>query len=126
MSSNTFLRPQIYIPGFLLITNISNSNPMIVSITDSDQNTYVVGQLVHLNVPSTYKMFQADQLTGEILAINGTDFTVNINSSSFDAFVAPGLGVSQPATLAPAGSRNMELDNTKITEPFHALSNSGN
>lgn len=126
MSANIYLAPQIYVPGFLLITNITTSNPMIVSITDSDTNTYVVGQLVHLNIPSPYKMFQANQLTGEILAINGDDFTININSSLFDTFVVPGVGVSQPATIAPAGSRNMVFDNSKTPEAFHSLSNSGN
>jgi hypothetical protein len=126
MSANTFLPPSPVIPGFLLITNITQTNPMVISITDSDENTYIAGQLVHLSVPVSYGMFQADQLTGEIVAINGTNFTVNIDASQFDAFVVPPVGQEQPATLAPAGSRNLQFSNLTTRVPFQSLGNQGN
>lgn len=126
MSANTYLAPSTLVPGFLLITGISNSYPAIVSITDSDENTYVVGQLVHLNIPAPYKMFQADQKTAEILAIDGSDFSINLDTTLYDTFVVPGPYVSQPATIAPAGSRNMAFENSKVASAFRSLSNSGN
>ena len=99
---------------------------MVVTIVDSIYNTYIVGQLVCLTVPSTYGMFQANELTGEITAINGTNFTIDINSAGFDPFVAPGPSVpppSKPASLSPAGSRNIY---NAVVVPFHSLTNEGN
>jgi hypothetical protein len=127
MSANTFLPPSPVVPGFLLITAITRAYPMVVTITDSIYNTYIVGQSVHLSIPAAYGMLQADQLTAEIIAIDGFDFSLNVNSSGFDAFVVPNPSdiptPVQPATLAPAGCKN--IYNT-TQEPFHSLSNQGN
>lgn len=101
---------------------------MVVTVTDSDENSYLVGQLVLLTVPASYGMFQADQLTGQILSISGDDFNLNINAMQFDAFVVPGPGVaiSRPASLAPAGSRNLQFNNNSTRVPFQNLNNIGN
>lgn len=125
-NANTYLPPTPVTPGALLISNITATNPMIITIVDSDENTYVVGQLVHLSVPSSYGMFQANQLTGQITAINGLDFTVSINASQFDAFVAPATYQPQPATLAPAGAQNLQFSNSTNKVPFQSLYNRGN
>lgn len=126
-NANTYLPPTPVTPGMLLITTITQTNPMVISITDSDENTYVVGQLIHLSVPSSYGMYQADQLTGQITAISGTDFTININASQFDAFVVPvGIRKSKPASLSPAGSRNLQFDNSTNSVPFQSSNNIGN
>ncbi len=127
MSVNTYLPPSPVVPGFLLITAITQTNPMVVTVVDSLYNTYIVGQLVHLNVPEAYGMTQADQITGEIIAIDTLDFTLNINAHDFSAFVVPNPSAiptpTQPATLAPAGSRNIY---NNIVVPFHSLRNQGN
>lgn len=65
MSVNTYLPPSPVVPGFLLISAITQTNPMVVTVVDSFYNTYIVGQLVHLNVPQDYGMVEADQLTGK-------------------------------------------------------------
>lgn len=100
---------------------------MVVTIVDSIYNTYVVGQLVCLTVPPAYGMFQANELTAKIIAIDEDDFTLNVNSSSFDVFAIPAPSippVSRPASLAPAGSKN-SYEST--LEPFHSLNgNQGN
>lgn len=126
MSANTFLPPTPVIPGFLVITAITQTNPMVVTITDSDENTYIVGQAVYLSVPASYGMFQANGLTGVITAISGTNFTLNINASQFDAFVVPSVGKEQPATISPSGSRNLQYSNLSTKVPFQSLNNQGN
>lgn len=125
MSANTYLPPSPVVPGMLLITAISRAYPMVVTIVNSLYNTYVVDQLVCLTVPPAYGMYQANELTAKIIDINGTQFSLNVNSSAFDAFVVPsGITISQPASLAPAGSRN--LDNI-FNEAFHSYNgNTGN
>ena len=126
MSANTFLPPTPVTPGFLLIENISRSNPMVVTITDSDENTYIVGQAVYLSVPSSYKMFQANGLTGVITEINVDNFSLDINSTQFDTFVVPSIGQEQPATVSPSGSRNLQFSNSTNRVGFQSLDNVGN
>jgi hypothetical protein len=58
---NQYLAPVITIPSALEITNITNSFPMVITTTEnSDQeNTYIIGQLIKLNVPYSFKMIQS-------------------------------------------------------------------
>lgn len=127
MSVNTYLPPSPVVPGFLLISAITQKNPMVVTVVDSIYNTYIVGQLVHLTVPQDYGMTEADQMTGEIVSIDDVDFTLNINATNFSAFVSPDPDAipppRQPATLAPAGSRN---NYNNLVVPFHSIGNQGN
>jgi|GEM_PF-1272821 len=127
MANNIYLPPTPVIPGMLLITAITNAYPMVVTFTNSIYNTYVLGQLVTLTVPPPYRMIQANELTGKIIAINGSTFSLDIDSRNFDTFVIPNPASiptpSQPASLAPGGSRN----NYNVTlEPFQSLNNQGN
>lgn len=103
---------------------------MVVSVevanTTTEANTYIVGMAVRLFVPQTYQMYQANNLVGTIIEINGLDFTLNIDSSQFDAFIVPSGNVEQPATIAPNGSRNLQYNNFTKNVPFQSLNNIGN
>lgn len=128
MANNIYLPPSPVVPGFLLISAITQAYPMVVTIVNSIYNTYVIGQLVTLTVPNSYGMFQANEKTGKILNIIGNDFYLDIDSRSFDAFVAPNPAdlppPSRPASLSPGGSRNIY---NSTVEPFHSLNgNTGN
>ena len=128
---NQYLPGVIAIPSSLNITAITQSSPMVVTVDvanpTTEANTYIVGMAIRLMVPQTYKMFQANNLVGTIIAISGSNFTLNLNSSSFDAFVVPSGNVTQPATIAPFGSRNLQYDNTNTQKvPFQSLNNIGN
>jgi hypothetical protein len=121
MANNIYLPPSPVVPGALIITAITNTYPMVVSFINSIYNTYALGQLVCLTVPPQYGMVQANELTGEITNISGTNFTLNIDASNFDPFVIPPPSFpppSRPASLSPAGSRN--IYNITV-EPFRAL-----
>jgi len=97
-----------------------------VSNTSTEANTYIVGMAVRLFVPYTYKMFQANNLVGTILAIDDVDFALDLDSSTFDPFVVPSGNVEQPATISPNGSRNLEYNNNTNKVPFQSLNNIGN
>jgi hypothetical protein len=117
--SNTYLPPSIVVPLSVLITGITNSNPMVITVNNNESyNTYIVGQLVYLNIPFDYGMYQANGLTTEIISSNGNNFSVATDSSQFDKFVIPGSSGEQPATLCPAGARNTY---NFTTLPFHSL-----
>jgi hypothetical protein len=121
--ANTYLPISPVLPNMLLISNITRSYPMVITVEES--NTYIVGQMVKLTIPSDYGMFQADQRTGVIVAINGLNFSVNIDSTQFDTFTIPPSGIyrERPASLSPAGSRN--IYNT-LAVPFRSEGNFGN
>lgn len=121
----------IQIPSSLEITAITQSAPMVITVEinnpASQANTYIAGMAVRLFVPQTYGMYQANNLTGTITAISGSTFSLNIDSSLFDAFVIPsGVTIEQPASLAPNGSRNYQYNNTSADVPFQSLNNQGN
>lgn len=128
--NNVYLAPVIQIPSSLLITAITRANPMVVSVAigndTTEANTYIVGMAVRLFVPYDYGMFQANNLVGTITDISGSDFTLDINSNGFDTFAVPsGTGIT-PASISPAGSRNLEYSNRTDSVPFQSLNNVGN
>lgn len=102
----------------MVVTSVVNS------VTEA--NTYIPGMLVRLLVPSSYGMYQANNITAEITAVNGLDFTLNVDSSGFDPFVVPASTAEQPASMAPAGSRNLQYDNSTSQVGFQSLNNQGN
>jgi hypothetical protein len=124
--ANSYLPPSPLVPMFLLISNITQANPMVVTVTNEiPANQYIVGQLVYLNVPYDYGMYQANALTLQITAINGLNFSLSADSTQFDPFVIPPSGIfyPRPASLSPAGSRNTY---NFTTLPFHSEGNFGN
>lgn len=125
---NQFLPGVTQIPSALLITGITQSAPMIVSVSvPSDAaNTYVPGQLVRLTVPRTWGMWQVDGLTCKILSVGVGTLTLNVDSTEFDPFVDGSSSAETPASLAPAGSRNYQFDNSSSQVPFQSLNNIGN
>lgn len=127
MANNIYLPGVPLIPGALLISAIANTFPMVVTIVNSIYNTYIVDQLVTFIIPPQYGMTQLNSLTGQIVAIVGLTFSVNIDARQFDIFVIPNPSSlptpSQPATLAPGGSRNLY---NIATEAFQSLNNIGN
>ena len=127
---NQYLKPNITIPSSLNITAITQSSPMVVTAEianpTTEVNTYIVGMAVRLMVPKSYGMYQANNLVGTIIALNGLVFTLNIDSSQFDPFVIPSGTGETPASLAPSGSRNLQYNNNTNAVPFQAYDNIGN
>lgn len=107
---------------------------MVVSVfignTTTEANTYIVGMAIRIFVPIAYGMYQANNLIGTIVEINGADFTLNLDSSLFDPFMVPeiptGRIIENPASICPSGSRNLQYNNTTNLVPFQALNNRGN
>ncbi len=125
---NQYLPGVIQIPSSLLITAATRSYPMQVTFTvpSTGFNTYVVGQLVRLNMPYTWGMYQANGLVGKILYVDTSTMLLDIDSSMFDAFTDGSASKETPASLSPAGSRNLEFSNTSGNVPFQSLNNIGN
>ncbi len=125
---NAYLPPVITIPSALQISAITQAFPMVVNCTQNsdEQNVYIPGMLVRLNIPPSYGMQQANGLTAQILSVTGLNISLLIDSTMFDPFVVPGSTAEQPASLAPSGSRNLSYDNTTNKVAFQSLNNMGN
>lgn len=98
-----------FTPTYQFVTKITQATNAVV--TTSMAHNYVVGQAVTFSVPSSFGMSQIEGQTGVISAVTSHTFTVNINSSGYDAFAFPASALSPSAplfaTVAPAGSRGV-------------------
>lgn len=115
-------------PETLYITNITTAVNAVVSTSVDPSLHYVVGMKIHFSVPFNWGMYQMNQLTGTIIAVNAVsatasigayNLTVDINSSAFTAFKWP-LSTASPtaqlfATLAPAGASTKFFPLTNTT-----------
>ena len=74
-------------PAMRIITAITNGLPAIV--TTSFNHNYLTGLIVCLYIPEDYGMQQANQLFAPITVINQTTFSIDIDTTNFDAFIVP-------------------------------------
>lgn len=105
-------QPQFY-PRHRFITKMTAASSMVVTM--SVTHGFTVGQAVRFKVPSGYGMVEANELIGNITAINttlasGNSITVDIDSSAFTAFAFPvNADVPfTPALVIPVGEAASE------------------
>jgi len=81
-------RSPVYKPAMRVIAGITNAP--IATVTTTVDHGYLVGTIVRLDIASTGGMLQANQQVGTILSVpTTTTFTVNINTTFYDAFTVP-------------------------------------
>jgi hypothetical protein len=92
-----------------IISSISNANPAAVVTTFDHQ--YISGMVVRLNIPPGFGMQQANQLSGQIAVTGGTTFTIDIDTTHFDAYAAPSSFPYnyQYGQVVPTGENNSIL-----------------
>lgn len=129
---NQYLPVVNTIPNSLLILAITKSYPMVVTVVLYNYaptprvNVYIPGMNVKFYIPRTYGMLQLNNRIGNILSVSGNDLTIDIDSSGFDTYVIATPPEEYPASLSPAGSRNLEYSNTTRQVSFQSLNNIGN
>jgi len=87
----------IFYPRRRFIANITAASSAVVRCTVDHGLT--VGQEVRMHVPAVYEMIEMDGLSGTITAVTANEFTLDIDSSAFTAFVFP-LPADVPFTPA--------------------------
>lgn len=111
-------------PEFLYITEITKATQAVVRTSVDPSPYYAVGMLIHFSVPYSFGMTQMNQLTGKIVAVDATNYTltVDIDSSAFTTFAFPASTASPTAalfaTLAPAGARTQFNPVTLVTTGY--------
>jgi len=91
-----FERDMTFTPPRSAISNISMSNPAIV--TTSSAHGLTTGQIVRINVPNNFGMVQLNQKLLSVTVLDETNFSlqytqvppaVNVDSTDFTQFVIP-------------------------------------
>jgi hypothetical protein len=97
-------------PAMRLIAAITQANPASVTTTFAHQ--YNSGLIVRLDLPPAVGMQQANQMTGAITVTGDTTFTIDIDTTYFDAFAipaSPGAHENTAAQVVPVGEVNESL-----------------
>lgn len=101
-----------YTPTIVDVEDVTQDEEALV--TTADDTTFVVGQQVQFFIPPQWGMRQLNGLKGYVTSIPQPDqFTVNIDTSLFDAFVTPtppAFVVIDPAQVAGIGDANYGTD----------------
>lgn len=107
-------------PQFMYVTAISKATQAVVRTSVDPSLYYVVGMKIHFSIPFSFGMYEMNQLTGKILAIDPATYelTVDIDSSAFTTFAFPASSASPTAqlfaTFAPAGASTQRDPNTFV------------
>ena len=114
-----------YQPAMRNILSITNANPAVVTTTFDGTNPgdhlYRSGLIVRLDIPVGYGMEQVNSLYAPITVLSDSTFSIAIDTTSMDAFVAPAAPVTidgkvftnfgNPAQSVPIGDVNNQLIN---------------
>ena len=93
----------LFQPAMRIITNITNAFPAVV--TTSFAHNYIDGENLRLLVPNGYGMTQVNQLTGYITVLSPTSFSIDIDTTQFDAFIVPATPL-EFSQVTPVGEAN--------------------
>lgn len=94
-------------PAMRVITAITRANPG--AVTTNIAHDYGSGEYVRFFFPEPiFGMNQINGKTGRITVTGSTTFTVDIDTTQFDAFSVPGSNRQWPQVI-PTGEVNSEL-----------------
>ncbi len=95
------------------ILSITNGYPALVTTTLDGivpgDHQYMTGLIARINIPLGFGMAQLNQFEGIVAVTSSTQFTIDIDTTSFDAFIVPTLHPgwnATPATVVPVGEIN--------------------
>lgn len=116
----------VFQPAMRIITNITNGYPAVV--TTSFAHQYTTGLIVRLILPPGYGMEQANQQFSNITVIDTTNFSINLDTTLYRAFILPPVTTEYPwspteyAQSIPIGEVNSTVYlATKNVLPYGAV-----
>lgn len=87
-------------PAMRVVSAVTQSYP--AQVTTTFAHDYNTGLIVSFRVPKGFGMTQLDKKVGIITIVDDTNFTVDIDTTGFDAFAVPGSYTQCPQVL-PVG-----------------------
>lgn len=112
-------------PQFLFVTEVTKATQAVVRTSVDPSAYYVVGMKIHFSIPYSFGMTELNGLTGTILAVNATNYTltIDIDTTAFTTFAFPASTASPTAqlfaTLAPAGASTKRDPNTYVETGYN-------
>lgn len=112
-----------WLPAIKTIASITRANPAVVTTTSA--HGYSSGYNVRIVFPFPYAlsfgMYQINEMKGTITVIDSTSFSIDIDSTNFDAFT---VGTTlQSAQVIPIGQyTNTDLDDSTQVNPVNPQS----
>lgn len=103
----------IFMPAMRDISAITNATTAVVTTTFD--HGYLTGAIVRLYIPHGFGMTQANRKKGSIEVISSTQFSITLDTSSFDAFVIPSVQPGwnlTPAQVVPIGEDTDTFDSS--------------
>ena len=91
MSTCYAVRNPMFTPAMRLISSISQSYPAV--ITTTFDHGYSSGTIIKIKVPFSCGMEEINGYVGVITVTGGDTFTVNVDSTRFNAFSIPAIPV---------------------------------
>lgn len=93
----------VYLPQLLVVTAITNANPAVV--TTNINHNFLTGTVIRLWIPLEAGMQQLapQHLQWEITVLSPTTFSIPVDSTNYDPFVAPAGAKQQCAQVFPVG-----------------------
>ena len=73
-----------FFPRFSYVNDITNATQAVATFTED--HDFQVGEIVSFRVTKPFGMFQIDKKKGKVLAVTNDTITVDIDSSTWDAF----------------------------------------
>lgn len=87
------LQNSIYKPAMRAILSITNAvNALVTTTVDgviAANHNYITGTIVRLDIPPGFGMTQANQLYAPITVVSPIAYTIEIDTTHFDAFAIP-------------------------------------
>ena len=75
-----------YQPAMRIVAGITNANPATVTTTFNHQ--YMTGTIIRIDIPPGFGMQQINQQFAPITVIDNTNFTIAIDTTLYDPFLA--------------------------------------
>ena len=102
-----------FIPNLQYITNITQSNPAIVTFLD--ETNFTVAEWISFRIPPPNGMIQLNNQKAQIISISGTQVTIAVDTTNFYPFISvedPQI----PCVAVPAGSGKIQGTTTVTLE----------
>lgn len=109
--NNPPIQPQFYKPSRFVISNVVLGQ--ITSVTTTEDNNYVIGQLVRLLIPSSFGCRQLNESLGYVVSIPApNEVVVAIDSSqNVDPFISSSAR-TKPEILAIGDINSGQINNS--------------
>jgi hypothetical protein len=114
--NNPPIQPQFYAPSMFFIEDVTLGKTTLVTTTED--NNYVIGQLVRLLIPNTFGCTQLNESKGFVLSLPASDqVEIGIDSSiNVDEFTSSS-SPTQPQILAIGDTNTGIISSTGVNIP---------